>query len=166
MWYRFSSSARLVEQHALGPTGRPAGVHEHDGTSSSGSGGHHRSAGRDEVLVAEVVGDSPSPISTTWLRAAARTSAMLRAKCSAKTASTKTTLVPESGQDELQLLAGEAQIERVDDAGPEESGVVQLEVLVAVARHHRETIVAQAQFAAHAVGEAQHPVGVLPQVAW
>ena len=64
--------------------------------------------------------------------------------------------------------AGEAQVERVDHAGAEEPGVVQLEVLVAVAGHHREPVAALAGRAGACIASAsrKHPVAVLPNVPW
>ena len=88
---------------------------------------------------------------------------MLRMKCSAKSESTNTTSAPQSASTSLQLLAREAQVERGDDAGAEEGGVVQLEVLVAVARHDRESTrpASRPSSLPHAVHEAQDAVGVL-----
>ena len=87
---------------------------------------------------------------------------MLRAKWSAKIASTNTTSVLGVGKDELQLLAREPQVQRVHDAGAEEAGVVQLEVLVAVGRHHCEPVAAlESELGVHGVGESQDAVAVL-----
>ena len=70
-------------------------------------------------------------------------------------------LCPGVRQDELKLLARQAKVERVDDPGAQESGVIQLQVLVTVARHHRESVgVAQTELTGHGVGQAQHPIGV------
>ena len=57
-----------------------------------------------------------------------------------KNASVKQTLVPESARMNASSFGAQPQVERVDHAGPEERGVVQLEELVAVQRHDREAV--------------------------
>ena len=53
------------------------------------------------------------------------------------------------------------QVQRVDHADPEEAGVIQLQVAVAVDGQHRETVApAHSQLVLHGVGEAQDPVAV------
>ena len=63
------------------------------------------------------------------------------------------------GQDVLQLLACQAQVQWIDDACPEEAGVVELEELVSVARHDPEPVVgAETELPLHGVAQSQHPV--------
>ena len=62
-------------------------------------------------------------------------------------------------QDELELGRREAQVERVDDAGAEESGVVQLDELVAVARDDGVPVAApEPELAAERGAEPEHPL--------
>ena len=63
--------------------------------------------------------------------------------------------------DVVELLAGEAQVERVDDAGAEVGRVVELEVLVAVGRHHREAVALAQPELAQRAGAAQDALAVL-----
>ena len=90
----------LLEQHTLRESRRPARVHEHrQGRPLRARGRGRRPALRSDPRTAKSWGTSPSPISTTWRRGRSeRTSAMLRAKWSANTESTKTTSVPESAR--------------------------------------------------------------------
>ena len=60
----------------------------------------------------------------------------------AKKASAKQTSAAGVLDDERQLLGGQAQVERVDDAAAEQAGVVELEEGVAVERHYREAVAA------------------------
>src|SRR5438105_4710754 len=65
-------------------------------------------------------------------------------------------------EDERQLLGRQAQVQRIDDAGTQIAGVIQLEVLVTVEGEHGNPVaLLDAEFAAEGVGKTQHPVTVL-----
>ena len=163
MWYRFNSSGPLVEEHTLRQACRAPGVHEDDRVLLFRLIGFHRAAGVDEVLVPQVVGH----VAVTDQHDVAERQLVahigdVAGEMFREHRVDEHDLAPGVGQDELQLLASQAQVERVDDAGAEETGVVQLEVLVAVGRHHREAVAsADPELGAHRIRQTQDAVAVL-----
>ena len=162
MWYTFSISARCSSSTPFGRPVVPPVYISTTGSSSSGSSGVDGGARLDQVLVAEVVGHV----------AIADQHDVAEREVGTDVGDVAREVIGEHGVDEdhlgagvgqdcLQLPAGKAQVQRCDDATAEERRVVQLEVLVAVARHDREPIVPiESELVAHAVGEAEHAVGV------
>ena len=149
----------LVEQHALRQPGGAARVHEHDRVVLLGLLGHDRLPRREQVLVADVVGHVALADQHHLLDARLRAHGVdERRERGVREADPR----PRVAEDELELLGREPKVERVDHPGAEERGVVQLEELVAVERHHREALVAaDAELAAQPVREPQHPIDVL-----
>ena len=121
-WYRFSISARWSSSTPFGSAGRAAGVHQ-----------DHR------VVFFGLVGDAPaSPprAAPRTRRRAARRRSPIITTCSSPTSSRTCSItlreerVGEAdlragvGEDVRELLRREPQVERIDDAGAEERGVV------------------------------------------
>ena len=153
----------LVEEDALGHTCRASRVHEHHRIGLLRFWRNDRFTSRDQVFVADVVGNvtvaDEHDLTECELGPAIGDVAHEMLGEDFVDEHDRRTGIE---QDVLQLLAGQAQIERVDDAGAEEPGVEQLQVLMAVARHHRKSIVGlDVELSAHAVGQPQDPVAVL-----
>ncbi len=153
----------LVEEYALGQTRRPTGVHEDHRIGFLGFDRHDRFASGDEVFVAEVVGNvGVADEHDVTERELGPALGDVPQEVFGEDLVDEGDRHPGIAEDVLQLLAGEAQVERVDDAGAEEPGVEQLQILMAVARHHGEPIGRlDVELSAHRVGQAQNPVAVL-----
>ena len=99
MWYRLSISARWSSSTPLATPVVPPVYISTTGSSPPARPGRRARRRRSGPRNRTSWGTSPSPISTTWRSGrSSRTSAMLRAKWSANTASTNTTVVPESAR--------------------------------------------------------------------
>ena len=168
MWYTFSISARCSSSTPFGETGRTARVHQHHGVVLVRLVGGDGAPGLDQVLIAKVVGHV----------AVADQHHMAERELGTDVGDVAGQVVGEHrvdedhlragvGQNELQLPAGKAQVERGDHATAEERRVVQLEVLVAVARHDREpTVPLESELVAHAVVRRSTRSACSPNVAW
>ena len=161
-WYRFSISARCSSSTPFGVPGRAAGVHEDHRVGLIGLRRHDRLAARRAApRSARRAERRPSPMSTTRsMPASWRT----ESTTSANSASTKTVSGSRVAQDERQLGGTEPQVQRVDDPGAEEAGVVQLEVLVPVSGHDRVPVASvDAELGPQGGAEAQDPLEVLTE---
>ena len=67
------------------------------------------------------------------------------------------------GEDVLELLRREPQVQRVDDAGAEKGRVIALEELVPVERHHREPVAPVDSEATQPGRKARDPVEMLTE---
>ena len=163
MWYRFRISARCSSSAPFAIPVVPPVYMSTAGSVSFGSVWHDGIAVGDQILVAEVVGGVAATDQHDVLQ---RQFVSHRVDVAGEVLGEQRVDEDDLGarvsEDVLQLRAGEAQVERIDHAGAEEAGVVQLEVLVAVGGHDREPVAGrQAEVAAHPVGEPQHAVAVL-----
>ncbi len=156
---RFGS---LVEQHAFRATGGTARVHEHDRIVLVGLVGFDGAT--DAISPRTSCRGARRHRPSTRCDAAATRRALRRccARDGRRTTCRRRRPHTRVGEDELQLLPREAKVERVDHAGSQEPGVIQLEVLVAVRRHDGEAIArAEAQLVAHRITQAEYPLAVL-----
>ena len=164
MWYRFSISARESSSTPFGRPVVPPVYMRTTGSSSSGSVGTTGCPAATRSSYSASCGPSPPSMSTIWrIGRSRRTSAMLREVLGEHRVD-EDDLGVRVGEDELQLLAGQAQVQRVGDGAAEERGVIELEVLVAVARHDGEAVpLPDAEVAVHRVGQPQHALAVLAE---
>ena len=70
------------------------------------------------------------------------------------------------GEDVLELLRREPQIQRIDHTGTEERPVVALEELMAVQRQDREPVARRNPEPAECTRQPRNPVEVLTELAW
>ncbi len=127
----------VVDHDALRQPGRPARVHQNDDVVLFRLVGDDRTARRQHRVVLHVVGCVGLTDEHDLL------DRRLRAHPVHDRREEPVDEAHGGGgvlQDELQLLGCEPQVQRVDDARAQERGVVQLEVLVTVERHHREAV--------------------------
>ena len=106
----------LAEQGPFGEPGRPARVHQHDRFVLLGLIGHGRHRSRKEVLVTQVVWgvaltDQDDPAEGQVLAHLGDAALEMLGEEPVD----EDHLRPRVGEDELQLLAGQTEIERVDD---------------------------------------------------
>ena len=137
-WYRLSISARWSSSTPFGRPVVPPVYMRIAASSSSGSSGIRGSEPARSSSYETSCGPSPSPIMHDVFDVGRGAHLVDHGR---------EVLVGEAdlrtgvGEDVLELLGREPQVQRVDDPGPEERGVVALEELVAVERHHREAVV-------------------------
>ena len=150
----------LGQQRALREPRGAARVHEHDRIVLFGLVGHHRLARAEEVLVLHVVRHvavSHEHDLAHVLEVGPRLLQQPREQPVGEH-----DLGARVVEDERQLLGGQPQVERVDDAGAEEARVPQLHVAEAVDPEDGEAVVSlDAELRAQRVGEAQDAVTVL-----
>ena len=153
----------LVEEHPLGQAGGTPGVHEHDRIVLVRFIGHHGASCCQQVLIAHVVGR----LAVAYEHHAAQWELIadlgdVAGEVVGEQRVDERHLGARVGEDELQLLPCQPQVQGVDDAGAQERGVVQLEELVAVGRHHCDAVAAaHAELGPHRIRQAEHAVAVL-----
>jgi hypothetical protein len=149
----------VVEDDALGETGRPAGVHEDGDVVLVPLLRHFRVPGPDQVLVLEVVGRVALTDEYDLVEAGLFAHRVDR---TGEPTVDEADLAAGIGEDERQLLGRQSEIERVDDAAAQEAGVVQLEVLVTVERHHAVPVTGpDTQLGLHAISQPANTVQML-----
>ena len=151
----------LVEQDALRQSRRATGVHEDHRVGLVGLGRHDRLAALEQLLVAHVVRHVTVADEHDAFDARVVTHRVDDA-CEQRVDEDRARV--RVAQDERQLGRAQPQVERVDDPGAEEAGVVQLEVLVSVAGDDRVAVGSRdAELGPQGRGEAQHPLDVLAE---
>ena len=134
------------------------------GSSSSGSAGTTGSPADSSVFVGEVVGVAIVVVTDQ--------DHVLEVELTPHAVERPPEVLGEHGVDEddaaarvaddvHELGTGQAEVERGHDTGAEERGVVQLEELVRVQRHHGEAVIRfETELVAQGIGQPQHPVAV------